>query len=138
MISHSHEFVLLNSSHLQSVTDFLYKNFFKRGLEPLATMLSEPEDEYTDTPDQILLGCSNYIKSGHSWMISDKNNNNEILGVSLNTVRIAPLSPTFSEEFMGKFWSCARNCNSEAYSPFKNFCPTSSILQFGHLWTFLK
>ena len=57
----SHKFVLLNSSHLQSVTEFLHKNFFKRGLEPLASMLSDPEDEYTDTIDQIKLGCSDYM-----------------------------------------------------------------------------
>ena len=109
----SHKFVLLNSSHLQSVTEFLHKNFFKRGLEPLASMLSDPEDEYTDTIDQIKLGCSDYIKSGHSWGIF--NENSEILGVSLNTIRVAPLGPSFSEMVMGSFWSCARYCNSEAY-----------------------
>ena len=63
------KFVKINATHLQAVTEFLRESFFRRGLEPLATMLSEPDDEYTDTPEQIRLGCGAYIESGHSWMV---------------------------------------------------------------------
>ena len=83
----NHKFIKIEAYHLNKVADFVHENFCKRGQEPLATMLSDDDAEYTDTPSQIKKWSADYIKAGHSWMICDEHEN--ILAVSLNFIREA-------------------------------------------------
>merc|ERR1711976_794850 len=85
-----HKFVRIEAYHIDAVAVFVHENFCKRGLEPLGTMLSDSDAVYTDTPKQIKKWSKAYIKAGHSWMIFDETTN-QILAVSLNFLRAAPL-----------------------------------------------
>lgn len=76
-------------------------------------MLSDEKSEYSDTLGQIKTWTSSYIKSGHSWMICDKNG--AVLAVALNFIRKAPLRMTIAEQARYKTYKFLQHFNSYAY-----------------------
>merc|ERR1711879_1013198 len=109
-----HKFVRIEAHHINAVSVFVHENFCKRGLEPLGTMLSDDGAEYTDTPKQIKKWSNAYMKAGHSWMICDEATN-QILAVSLNFLRKAPLNLTLAEKLWVRRNKLLQYVNNYAY-----------------------